>query len=278
MAFPFGDVFSHVDQIMNQFMMSPFSAPAFRIPSIQPFGLDANQSSLMPHTMHTSQSLQMSPFSSMGLSSFSTSVFSMTTDEHGRPQVYQETRSQRCGPDGVRETKATIRDSRTGRQEMSVGHHIRERAHVVKRSRNAYNGCEEQEEDFINVAEEECETFEREYRQKVGRGHHLSVRGADSRSSRLALPAPETSNESTVEVVEVDGDEPSETVEPHEIIEPNDSSDDDEPSVVQTHSRPSSCTAGSSSGHESRRSRKTQRSDKRIPIKERRNKSHKKRE
>lgn len=260
--------------------MSPFSAGAFRIPSIQPFGLDANQSSLMPQSMHTSHSLQMSPFSSMGLSSFSTSVFSMTTDEHGRPQVYQETRSQRCGPDGLRETKATIRDSRTGRQEMSVGHHIRERAHVVKRSRNAFNGQEEQEEDFINVAEEECETFENEYRQKIGR-HNLSLRGSDSRSARLALPAPETSNESSIEVVEVEGDDtPSDTVEPHEIIEPNDSSDEDEPTTnsVRAHLKPSRSAAGNSSGHESRKARKTQRTDKRTSIKERRNKSHKKRE
>ena len=175
--------------------------------------------------MHSFSSMQLSPFVNMGVSSFSSSVVSMTTDEYGRQQIYQETRSQRCGPGGVRETKAMVRDSRTGRQEMQVGHHIQEKSHVVKRSRNAYNGQEEQEEDFINLAEEECEDFERQYRQKIGSGpsrrNGVTITELPSVEEpiRLALPAP-PSNDSRVEIVEVT-DEPSDTSEPTESSLPH---------------------------------------------------------
>ena len=202
---------------MNSIMANPFRG-------LDPFSmLDAmsmNPASALMPSMQSSMSMQLSPFTGMGVSSFSSSVVSMTTDEYGRRQIYQATRSQRCGPGGVSETKAMVRDSRTGLQEMSVGHHIRDKAHVVKRSRNAYNGTEEQEEDFINLAEEECDDFERQYRQRIGSGgpsrNGVTITELPSveEPTRLALPAP-PSNDSSVEIVEVT-DDPADTVEPTE--------------------------------------------------------------
>lgn len=244
MAFPFGDVFSRVDRMMSSIMPNPFGRMDFPFQMLD--AMRVNTPALMPPMPPSFPSLQLSPFTGMSVSSFSSSVVSMTTDEYGRRQIYQETRSQRCGPDGVRETKATIHDSRTGRQEMSVGHHIREKAHVVKRSRNAYNGSEEQEEDFINLAEEECEDFERQYRRTIGSGssrrHGVVITELPSveETPRLALPAPPSTNDSSVEIVEVT-DEQSEDAPETAEINPQVSSDEPiiepEPLPASSHHR-----------------------------------------
>lgn len=99
-----------------------------------------------------------------GVSFSSSSVYSVSSSgPYGRPQVYQETRSIRNGPDGVREQIETVQDSVSGKKKMSIGHHIGERGHVVEKEQNLHTGEREEREDFINLDEEETEEFERDF-------------------------------------------------------------------------------------------------------------------
>lgn len=115
--------------------------------------------------------------SNPGYSYCTSSVTSYTTDEHGRPQVYQQSQEVKSGPDGLKETKSAVRDSRSGRQEMAIGHHLHNKAHIKKKAKNAYTGEEEQGEEFVNLEENEADQFEHHWTQK-----------AKNMSSRLQSP------------------------------------------------------------------------------------------
>lgn len=60
-----------------------------------------------------------------------------------------------CYPQ-IRETRRTVRDSNSGLEQMSIGHHIRDRAHIMQRSRNHRTGDQEERQDYINLDESEC--------------------------------------------------------------------------------------------------------------------------
>lgn len=83
----------------------------------------------------------------------SSSVMTMASGADGRPQVYQETMSTRTAPGGVKETKKTVCDTRTGTKKMAIGHHIGDRAHIREREQNIHNGEQEEHEEFINLDE-----------------------------------------------------------------------------------------------------------------------------
>lgn len=137
-------------------------------------------SSMMPHGLMNPM-MMMDPFQSMqramsvatnesannGFSYCSSSVTTYTTDEQGRPQVYQQSNEVKQGPNGLKETKAAVRDSRTGRQEIAIGHHLHEKARIKKKSKNAYTGEEEQVEDLVNLDETEADTFEQNWQQQA---------------------------------------------------------------------------------------------------------------
>lgn len=88
----------------------------------------------------------------MAHSFMSQSVMTMSSGPDGRPQVYQETMSTRMAPGGIKETKKTVSDSRTGTRSMAIGHHIGDRAHILERERNMH-GDEEERQEFINLDE-----------------------------------------------------------------------------------------------------------------------------
>uniref|UniRef100_A0A336MK91 CSON001255 protein n=1 Tax=Culicoides sonorensis TaxID=179676 RepID=A0A336MK91_CULSO len=102
-----------------------------------------------------------------GIGYSSSSVFSMTTGPDGKPQIYQASSSTKQGPGGIRETRKTLQDSRTGTKKMSIGHHIGERAHVIEKVQDLSSGQLEENEELINLDEEEKETFDREFKQKA---------------------------------------------------------------------------------------------------------------
>ncbi|CAH2093225.1 unnamed protein product [Euphydryas editha] len=72
---------------------------------------------------------------------------------------------------------------------MSEGHHIGERAHVIEREQNVYSGDAEERQEFINLDEEEAEDFDREFQQRAG-AMRSRARAAlpPAPSPRLALP------------------------------------------------------------------------------------------
>jgi len=82
---------------------------------------------------------------------------------------------------------------------MSIGHHINDRSHIMQRSRNAYTGEEEHNDEYINLEEEEAPKFENEWQNRM-QSHHSRAynssyhqalpRASQERQERLALPPP----------------------------------------------------------------------------------------
>ncbi|XP_014216829.1 myeloid leukemia factor [Copidosoma floridanum] len=199
-------------QQMNNMMNSMFA---------DPFGMMAGPPAIMGGQSQNRQlqmpGMQMMPFGfpSMGMNlnrmfsdlqninsnpnchSFtSSSMMTMTTGPDGRPQVYQESMSSRTGPGGVKETKKSVSDSRTGTRKLAIGHHIGERAHIIEREKNEYTGDQEEHQDFINLDEEEVDTFNHEWQSKtrsslgaIGNSPYRSSYDRAQANRQLALPS-----------------------------------------------------------------------------------------
>ncbi|GFY48977.1 myeloid leukemia factor 1 [Trichonephila inaurata madagascariensis] len=123
----------------------------------------------------------------------SSSVMTYTTDETGQPQVYQASSSTRTAPGGVKETRHSVQDSRSGLQKMAIGHHLNDKGHVIEKKKNRYTGDEEENEEFINLEDDETERFDREWQQRAqvfNRGPVRSMIGYDE-SPRRARSQPE---------------------------------------------------------------------------------------
>lgn len=144
----------------------------------------------------------------------SSSVTSYTTDEQGRPQVYQQSQEIKQGPNGIKETKSAVRDSRSGHQELAIGHHIHDKSHIKKKAKNAYSGEEEQTEDFVNLEEAEADEFEQHWAQQARNitsynhaGHHNQLRYGDRshNNGRLAITSSDHHRSSTTAVASPGG-------------------------------------------------------------------------
>lgn len=164
-----------------------------------------NRNALMPFGFSTMPNINRLLLNSNnmpeGATSFSSSqVVSMTQGPDGRPQVYQASSSTKSGPGGVRETKKTLQDSRTGVKKMAIGHHIGERAHVIEREQNLHSGTQEERQDFINLEEEDAESFNREFTQRsrnIVRGNNGvpdAIGNGGNRNLQAIMPAPLQTN------------------------------------------------------------------------------------
>lgn len=126
-----------------------------------------------------------------GTSFCQSSVFSMSSGPDG-PQVYQATSSTRTGPGGLKETRKSVQDSRSGTKKMAIGHHIGERAHIIEREQNVHMGTQEERQDYINLDDEEAEDFDREFQTKARSS--MSLSGGRRPAEIMELP----SNQPTV--------------------------------------------------------------------------------
>lgn len=188
------------------------------------------------HISPTMQSFTMSSSpAAHSYSHFSSSV--VTNDEYG-PQIYQTSSISRTAPGilrfpsrwpiitkthashviagGVKETRSSVRDSRSGLHQMSIGHHLNERAHVRQRVRNYYTGAEEHNDEYVNLDEAEAPEFDYEWQRRAQRFNHSGYRNGDRhraiRSTSppievLALPSSSVSEPQPI-ITEPD-DEPS---------------------------------------------------------------------
>lgn len=137
-----------------------------------------------------------------GASFSSSSVISMTSGPNG-PQVYQATSSTRTGPGGIKETRKTVQDSRTGTKKMAIGHHIGDRAHIIEREQNVSTGVQEERQDFINLDDEEAEDFDREFQTKARSAIGMPG-GGRGRPAQLALPSTQpTQSQRILSITEV---------------------------------------------------------------------------
>ncbi|XP_004704178.2 myeloid leukemia factor 1 isoform X2 [Echinops telfairi] len=120
--------------------------------------------------------LSMDP-SGHSFCSSSVMTYSKVGDEP--PKVFQASTQTRRAPGGIKETRRTLRDSDSGLEKMAVGHHIHDRAHVIKKSKNKKTGDEEVNQEFLNMNENDAHAFDDEWQNEVlkyrpgGRWHHL---------------------------------------------------------------------------------------------------------
>nr|XP_020455838.1 myeloid leukemia factor 1-like isoform X2 [Monopterus albus]XP_020455839.1 myeloid leukemia factor 1-like isoform X2 [Monopterus albus] len=115
-------------------------------------------------------------------SSSSVMTYSKSGDEP--PKVFQATSSTRRAPGGIRETRQAVKDSESGLEKMSIGHHIQDRGHVVEKKYNKKTGDKEFIQDFQNIDESEAQSFDSEWQQRVSTFHQPSP------MSRLEDPQP----------------------------------------------------------------------------------------
>ncbi|XP_062954400.1 myeloid leukemia factor 1 isoform X2 [Cynocephalus volans] len=97
--------------------------------------------------------------------SSSVMTYSKVGDEP--PKVFQASTQTRRAPGGIKETRRAMRDSDSGVEKMAVGHHIRDRAHVIKKSKNKKTGDEEVDQEFINMNESDAHAFDDEWQNEV---------------------------------------------------------------------------------------------------------------
>ncbi|KAJ8334428.1 hypothetical protein SKAU_G00400670 [Synaphobranchus kaupii] len=122
----------------------------------------------------------------------SSTVISYSSSGAGSPRVYQQSSATRTAPGGVRETRQAMRDSESGVERLAIGHHIRERGHVMERSRNHRTGDREERQDYINLEENEAAAFDDEWRREAGRYPPPNARGLDyGRDRRAAAGGPQ---------------------------------------------------------------------------------------
>ncbi|XP_052542571.1 myeloid leukemia factor 1 isoform X4 [Tympanuchus pallidicinctus] len=69
----------------------------------------------------------------------------------------------------VKEIRKALKDSESGVEKMAIGHHIRDRAHVVKKSKNRKTGDEEMNQEFINLDENEAQSFDEEWQKEISK-------------------------------------------------------------------------------------------------------------
>ncbi|CAK1587259.1 unnamed protein product [Parnassius mnemosyne] len=193
----FGSHMRHMRQ-MNNMMNSLFSDPFSMFGGGGPLAITGPRhgSSLMPFmpqmpSLNRLFSGDLDGHMGTG-SSFSSSTVVMSSGPNGKPQVISSSSSTKIGPNGIKETRKTLQDSRTGTKKMSIGHHIGERAHLIEREQNYYSGDAEERQEFINIEEEEAEDFDREFQAKAGVSQMRGRGAIAARRSppRLALPAP----------------------------------------------------------------------------------------
>ncbi|KAF7405957.1 hypothetical protein HZH68_005326 [Vespula germanica] len=198
-----------MNSIMNSFFTDPFGMMGQNAltDSQQRSAVHHNEMQMMPFTFPTMPAMNFNRlftnFDNLATNgnchSFtSSSVMTMASGADGRPQVYQETMSTRTAPGGVKETKKTVCDTRTGTKKMAIGHHIGDRAHIREREQNIHNGKQEEHEEFINLDEDEAESFNTEWESctrrsvgAIGGPHHNAYANYNRRRpdhKQLALP------------------------------------------------------------------------------------------
>lgn len=115
-----------------------------------------------------SRNMQMMSSDPNALVHSSTTVMSYSSGGPGtNPKIYQASSSTRRGPDGIKETRKSVRDSESGIQKMAIGHHIGDRSHTIERLHNVHTDSKEQRQYFENLDESDGEEFDKEWTQKT---------------------------------------------------------------------------------------------------------------
>lgn len=99
----------------------------------------------------------------------SSSVMTYSKVGNEPPKVFQATSQTRCAPGGLKETRKSVRDSESGVEKMAVGHHIKDRAHVIEKSQNRKTGDQEERQDLVNLDEDEAQSFNEQWEREISK-------------------------------------------------------------------------------------------------------------
>jgi hypothetical protein len=110
---------------------------------------------------------------------FSSSSVITYSNGDGKPKVFQQSKQMRQGPGGIKETREIVRDSEKGIEQLAIGHHIGDRAHIIERKK-ARDGNIEEVVNLENLDDEEVNEFNKEFEERIGaqyrsthnHGHH----------------------------------------------------------------------------------------------------------
>ncbi|XP_062242821.1 myeloid leukemia factor 1 isoform X2 [Platichthys flesus] len=133
-----------------------------------PFSLFDNVRTNMRNRMQDTQRNSENMSKGSNTHSFSSSSV-MTYSKVGNepPKVFQATSSTRRAPGGIKETRQAVKDSESGLEKMSIGHHIQDRGHVVEKKYNKKTGEKELNQDFQNLDESEAQSFDDEWQEEL---------------------------------------------------------------------------------------------------------------
>ncbi|XP_078419872.1 myeloid leukemia factor 1 isoform X1 [Cetorhinus maximus] len=109
------------------------------------------------------------PSDSSGHSMNSSSVMTYAKVGSEPPKIFQASSHVHNVPGGIKETRRAVKDSESGVEKMSIGHHIQDRAHVIQKYRNQRTGDEEIDQEFINLNEDDAIGFDQEWKNKVSK-------------------------------------------------------------------------------------------------------------
>ncbi|XP_077967737.1 myeloid leukemia factor 1-like [Styela clava] len=126
----------------------------------------------------------------------SSHVMSYRNDGKSEPKYYQASTSTRRAPGQIKETRRTLRDSESGIEKMSIGHHLGERGKVIERRRNIKKGgALEEEKNYFHMGEEDEHDFDRDWKHKTSTynmdyGRSKNAVGRAKHESKGLGPAP----------------------------------------------------------------------------------------
>ncbi|XP_071756727.1 myeloid leukemia factor 1 [Centroberyx gerrardi] len=99
----------------------------------------------------------------------SSSVMTYSKVGNEPPKVFQASSQTRRAPGGIKETRRALKDSESGLEQMSIGHHIQDRGHVMEKKHNKKTGERELNQDFQNLDESEAQSFDEEWQREVSK-------------------------------------------------------------------------------------------------------------
>lgn len=175
--------FHNMDRMMSEFRSS-FGMPQMmiggsRLPNRRSNELTPFGGNMFSGNMFGNMQTMMSEMSNNpSAHSFSSSrVISYSSNGNGQPKYYEAASETTQGPNGVRQTRRCERNSQTGLNKLAIGHHIYDRGHVVERSVNRRTNEREEKHDYLNMDEDEKDSFHQEWRSKARPTMHHA--GAD---------------------------------------------------------------------------------------------------
>lgn len=145
-----------------------------------PFGMVDNMIASMRNRMDMPEDFENGNSSGHSFSSSSVMTYSKVGNEP--PKVFQASSSTRRAPGGIKETRRAVKDSESGLEKMSIGHHIQDRGHVMEKKLNNKTGKREFNQDFQNLDETEAEAFDEEWKQELSKYKSDNFKSQEPRS------------------------------------------------------------------------------------------------